>query len=58
MMRCQIIVKEIADRYGKEVGGVVKLLPNLGTKTKYIVLYINLKLYLSLELKLTKAQRV
>ena len=58
MMRCQIIVKEIADKYGIEVGGVEKVLPNLGTKTKYIVHYKNLQLYLSLEMKSTKAQRV
>ena len=35
-----------------------KLIPNLGNKTKYVVPYINLQLYLSLKMKLTKIHRI
>ena len=50
--------KEIADKYGIKVGDVKKLIPNLGNKTKYVLHYRNLQLYLSLEIKLTKIHRV
>ena len=46
--------KEIADKYEIKVGDVKKLIPNLGNKTKYVVHYRNLQLYLSLGMKLTK----
>ena len=46
----------IADEYGINVGGVNKLVPNLRTKSKLIVHYRNLQLYLSLGMKLTKIQ--
>ena len=39
--------KEIADKYDIKVGNVKKLIPNLGNKTKYVVHYRNLQLYLS-----------
>ena len=58
MTCCQIIAKEIADEYGIKVGDVKKLVPSLGNKTKYIVHYRNIHLYLSLGMKLTKIQRV
>ena len=45
--------KEIADKYGIKVGDVKKLIPNLGNKTKYVLHYKNLHLYLSLGMKLT-----
>ena len=50
--------KEIADKYDIKHGDVKKLIPNLGNKTKYVVHYRNLQLYLSLKIKLTKIHRV
>ena len=50
--------KKITDKYDIKVGNVKKLIPNLGNKTKYVVHYINLQLYLSLGMKLTKIHRV
>ena len=49
---------EIADKYNIKVGDIKKLIPNLGNKTKYVVHYKNFRLYLSLEIKLTKIHRV
>ena len=37
MMRCQIMVKKIADKYGIKVGDLKKLVPNLNNKTNYVV---------------------
>ena len=50
--------KSISDRYEIKVGDVKTLIPNLGNKTKYVVHYRNLQLYLSLGIKLTKVHRV
>ena len=50
--------KEIADKYEIKVGNVKKLIPNLGNKTKHVVHYKNLQLYLFLGMKLTKIYRV
>ena len=50
--------KKIADKYEIKVGDVKKLIPNLGNKTKYVLHYRNLQLYLSLGMKLTKTHRV
>ena len=50
--------KEIADKYEIKVGDVKKSIPNLGNKTKYVLHYKNLQLYLSLRKKLTKIHRV
>ena len=44
--------KKIADEYRVKVGGVKKLIPNLGDKTDYVLHYRNLQLYLSLGMKL------
>ena len=40
-----------------EESNVVKLIPNLGNKNKYVVHYENLKLYESLGLKITRIHR-
>ena len=50
--------KKIADKYNIKVGDVKKLIPNLDNKTKYVLHYKNLQLYLSLGMKLTKIHRV
>ena len=48
----------MADEYGIKVGGVNKLVPNFGNKSKYVLHYRNLQLYLSLGMKLTKVHRI
>ena len=50
--------KEIADEYDIKVGDVKKLIPNLGNKTKYVLHYRNLQLYLPLGMKLTIIHRI
>ena len=50
--------KKNEDKYDTKVGGVKKLIPNLGNKTSYMVHYRNLQLYLSLGMKLTKIDKV
>ena len=49
---------DIADKYGIKVGGVNKLVPNLGEKGRYILHYRNLQLYLSLRLKLVSVYKI
>ena len=51
--------KEIADKYeiNIKVALVKKLILNLGNKTKYVLHYKNIQVYLSLGMKLTKIQR-
>ena len=46
--------KKIADRYGIKIGDVIKLVPNLGHTSTFVLHYRNLQLYLSLGTKLTK----
>ena len=48
----------IADEYGIKVGGVNKLVPNLDIKSRYVLHYRNLQLYLSLGMMLTKIHRI
>ena len=50
--------KKFADKYEIKVGYVRKLIPNLGSKTKYVLHYRDLPLYLSLGMKLTKIHRM
>ena len=50
--------KKNANKDGIKVGNVKKLVPNLVSKTNYVVYYRNLKLYLSLGMKLTKIQNI
>ena len=50
--------KDIVDWCDIKVGGVKKLIPNLGDKIKYVVHYKNLQYYLSLGMKLVKIHRV
>ena len=48
----------IANKYEIKIDGVNKLVPNLGNKSKYVVQYRNIQLYLSLGMKLTKIHRI
>ena len=50
--------KEITDKYDIKVGDVKKLIPNLRSKTKYVLHYRNLQLYLFLGMKLMKIHRM
>ena len=49
---------KIADEYEIKVGDVIKLIPNLGNKTNYVLHYKNVQLYLSLGMKLAKIYKV
>ena len=48
----------IENEHGIKSGGVNKLVPNLGNKSKYILHYKNLQFHLSLGIKLTKVHRI
>ena len=48
----------ITNYYGTKISSVNKLLPNLGNKSKYVLHYKNLQLYLSLEMKLVNIHRI
>ena len=50
--------KSIVDKYEIKFGDVKKLILNLGNKTKYVVHYRTLQLYLSLGMRLIKIHRV
>ena len=48
----------IANKYDIKVGGVNKLVPNLGNKSKYVFHYRNIHLYLLLGMRLVNVHRV
>ena len=48
----------IANKYDIKIGGVNKLVPNLGNKSKYVFHYRNLQLHLSLGIKLVNVHRI
>ena len=48
----------IANKYDIKIGGIDKLVSNLGNKSKYVLHYKNFQLYLSLEMKLVRNHRV
>ena len=50
--------KKIAEEDGIIVGDVMKLIPNFGNKTNYVLHYRDLQLYFSLGMKLTKFHKV
>ena len=58
MICCQIIIKKNAGNYEIKVGDVKKLIRSLSNKINYVDHYINLQLYLSLGMKLTKIHGV
>ena len=50
--------KKIADEPGIKIGEVMKSIPNLVSKTNYVLHCRSLQLYLSLGIRLTKNQKV
>ena len=48
----------IANEYGLNIDEVNKLVPNLCSKSNYVVHYKNILLHLSLGMKLTKVYRI
>ena len=50
--------RNFANYYGMNISNVNKLVQNLGNKSKYVIHYRNLQLYLSLGMKLTKLHRI
>ena len=48
----------IANKYDIKIGGVNKLVPNLGNRRKYVLHFKNIQQYLSLGMKLTKVHRI
>ena len=50
--------RNTANYYSMKISTVNKLVQNLGNKSKYVIHYRNLQLYLSLGMKLTKLHRI
>ena len=48
----------ITEEFGIKVGAVNKLVPNLGSKSKYVLHYRKIQLYLSLGMKLVSVHRI
>ena len=48
----------IANKFKIKIGGVNKLIPSLGNKSKFVLHYRNLQLYLSLRVKWTKVHKI
>ena len=55
---CQIIVVVLQKKNDIKIGRVKKLVPNLDNKSKCVLHYRNLQLYLSLRMKLVSIRRV
>ena len=53
-----IYCSNIANKYDIKICGVNKLVRNLGNKSKCVLHYINLQLYLSVEMKLVNVHRI
>ena len=49
---------DTANKHDITIGNVNKLVPNLGNKSKYVLHYRSLQLYLSLRMKLTIADKI
>ena len=54
----QNIVAIWPDQYGINVSAVNELVPNFGSKDRYVLHYRNLQLYLPLAMKLIKVHRI
>ena len=48
----------IANKYDINIGGVNKLVPNLGNKSKRVLHYRNFQLFFSLRIKFSKVHRI
>ena len=49
---------DIENKYDINISRINKLVPNLGNKSKYVLHYKNLQLYLPLDIKLISVHRI
>ena len=49
---------DVSNKYDLKIGGLNKLVPNVGNKNKHVLRHRNLQLYLSLGMKLAKIHRI